>query len=57
MLPGRQDRVRSVARIALPVHPENIVRRRTSARSFFILQKDSQNLNGLERLLSRIRQL
>ena len=35
----------------------NMSLRRTSARSFFIFQKDSQNLDGLERFLSRIRQL
>src|SRR6185369_3550586 len=35
----------------------NVSLRRTSSWSVFVLQKDGQNLDGLERLLGRIRQL
>ena len=35
----------------------NMSLRRTSARCFFIFQKDSQNLDGPERLLGHVRQL
>lgn len=35
----------------------NMSLRRTAVRSFFIFQKDRQNLNGLERFLSRVLQL